>query len=261
MLGHVSLSTRPDKVKSTRRKKGPPTKVKKEAKKIKTKADLSCQILSLASANHTKGNNAAKALPGSMAPQSFSIFGGVRIKIHATAGDNATSKKQMASVLSHNLAERPKTHVARVNLVNEDFKHHPEWALEASNNIDYCHGVVPSAAEGSQNIGAALILQKHPNIKLMGKAAFVQKLMEYIGSPFALKNAPHESEIFGAKGDEGFQDPTANMDKQYNPRNAKPGNHILVIYASGGWACAGVYQSWLEKGQAKSVVDGTLLPL
>ena len=79
--------------------------------------------------------------------------------------------------------------------------------------------------------------------------------MDYTGSLFSLNVSP-ESQTFGTEGKEGCQDPTANMDKLYDPRNAKPGNDILVIYARGGWACAGVYQSWFGKGQAKSVVDG-----
>ena len=114
-----------------------------DLKKPKVKADLSCQILALASDNHKKRKAAAEALlaatriPGSTAPQPFSIFGGIRIKIHVTAGDTNNSKKQMSNVLSLNMAERLKTHVARVNLVNKEFKNHPEWALEASNNIDY----------------------------------------------------------------------------------------------------------------------------
>ena len=114
------------------RKKGAPSKSKKDPKKPKVKADLSRQILALVSANHKKGKAAAEALlaatriHGSTAPQSFSIFGGIRIKIHVTAGDSNNSKKQMANVLSLNMVERLKTHVAQVTLVNEEFKNHPE---------------------------------------------------------------------------------------------------------------------------------------
>ena len=63
-----------------RRKKGAPSKSKKDPKKPKVKADLSRQILALASANHKKGKAAAKTLlaatriPGFTAPQLFSIF-------------------------------------------------------------------------------------------------------------------------------------------------------------------------------------------
>jgi len=237
----------------------------RKSKPTRSKADLSQQVLVLAAANHVKGQGAAQALfaatrvPGTNKPNTFSVFGGIHLQLHSIPSQDDDIQKLMSSIVTSHMKVQPATYVTRVSAVNPGFQYHTEWALEASNNINHCIGVIPMATEGSGRLGAALILHKTHNVELRinDDSYFENLLMQYEDSPFPLtenKKDPAKEVIDVCSDDDG--DPEDAMAQFFDPRHTTPSKRWAVIWSRGGSAGVGVYDHYAGEGGAKPITNG-----
>jgi len=154
---------------------------------------------------------------------------------------------------------QPATYVTRVSAVNPGFQYHTEWALEASNNINHCIGVIPMAAEGSGRLGAALILHKTHNVELRinDDSYFENLLMQYEDSPFPLtenKKDPAKDVIDVCIDDDG--NPEDAMAQFFDPRHTTPSKRWAVIWSRGGAPALGFTTTTPEREVPNLLLGG-----